>query len=277
VNPLVFTRYLYPREQVNHSLLLALLDKEVDEALFWTYELYHSGFEEQLYEYIYSIYETFYKLSNNISLGKCLRDFYDNWLKDKSQHCLFGSMIKNLICRPFNVNLFMETYLNIKCEPFVPIEKEGKFLRMKYTKEEAKKFDTIKAEFQKARFILPKAYLYSIRHNVSVLFQCSSIDIKQQYQMNWTYYCWNCPYWRNIIEEMNFGRINHSTKSVDFEEEDIDEFYDYYGYEPDEQPMEVQQKSIGNGLEKQMTIKEFADLYGGTMVKKTIRPPVIIK
>lgn len=268
VNPLVFTRYLYPREQVNHSLLIALLEKQVDESLFWTYELYHSGFEEELYSYIYSIYETFYKSSNSGALGKCIVDLYDKWTMDQSQHYLFGSMIKNLICRPYNVNPFMETYVGVKCEPNNTMVKEGKFLRMNYSAEDAKAYETVS---QKARLVLPQVYKYAIRHNVAALFQCSTMNIKEQYQMHWTYYCWDCPYWRAIMENKYFGRINHEERTVDFYDDASDHFYDHYGYQPDEQLIEVQQKSIGTGQEAQMTIKDFAERYGGTMVKKTIR------
>jgi len=272
VNPLVFTRYLYPKEQVKHSLLIALLEKQVDEALFWTYELYHSGFELELYEYIYSVYEMFYKLSNSPALGKCLEDIYDKWSNDQALHHMFGSMIKNLICRPYNVNLFLETYVGVKCEQFVPLVKEGKFLRMNFSAEDAKTYETV---VQKSRFVLPKVYKYAIRHNTAALFQCSNLDIKEQYRMHWAYYCWDCPYWRAIMEDKYFGRVNHEECIVDFYDDAQDHFYDHYGYEPDEQLTEVQQKSIGTGQEVQMTIKDFADRYGGTMIKKTIRLSIL--
>lgn len=268
VNPLVFTRYLYPKEQVKHSLLIALLEKHVDEALFWTYELYYSGFELELHEYIYSVYEMFYKSSNSPALGKCLEDLHDKWSKDQAQHHMFGTMIKNLICRPYNVNLFLETYVGVKCEPYNTLVKEGKFLRMNFSVEDAKNYETIA---QKSRLMLAQVYKYAIRHNVSTLFECSNIDIKEQYRMHWTYYCWDCPYWRAIMEDKYFGRINHEKRTVDFYEDAQDHFYDHYGYEPDEQTTEVQQKSIGTGKEIQMTIKDFAERYGGTMVKKTVR------
>ena len=268
VNPLIFTRYLYPKEQVKHSLLIALLEKQVDEALFWTYELYYSGFEMELYEYIYSVYEMFYKSSNSAALGKCIEDLYNKWYNDTSLNHMFGALIKNLICRPYNVNLFMETYVGVKCEPCNNLGKEGKFLRMNFTAENAKVYETV---VLKARLVLPLVYKYAIRHNVAALFQCSNRNIKEQYRMHWTYYCWDCPYWRAIIEGKYFGRINHDERTVDFYEDAQEHFYDHFGYEPDEQLIEVQQKSIGTGQEVQMTIKEFAEKYGGTLVKKTIQ------
>jgi hypothetical protein len=270
-NPLVFTRYLYSKEEVYHSLLIALLEKQLDEALYWTYEIYFSGFEEELWLYIKSIYEQFYQLSNVPALGTCLEDLYQKWLDKPSENRMFGSMIKNLITRPYNVVLFMETYMAVKCEPYVPCIKPGKFLRLNMTAEEVAKYETIVPEYQKARFVLPKAYRYPIRKNVGKLFQRSCSDIKQPYRYNWTYYCWDCPFWRRIMEGTYNGKVNHENWRVDFDDDCAEEFYDHFGYEPDEQKFEIQAMSIGLGNEVHMTIKDFAERYGAVLSKKTIR------
>ena len=169
------------------------------------------------------------------------------------------------------MNKFIETYMGVKCEPYVPVLKEGKFLRMNFKEEDARLYETVEPEYMKGRFVLGKVYKYAIRHNVAALFQCSNRDIREQYCYHWTYYCWDCPYWWCIIEEYG-GRINHEKRTIEFDsDEDQDEFYDHYGYEPDEQTPALQAMSIGrvNGI--QMTIKNFADRYGGTMIKKTIK------
>ena len=44
---MIYTRCLYDKKAVEFSLLIALLDRNREEALFWTYELYHSGFKEE--------------------------------------------------------------------------------------------------------------------------------------------------------------------------------------------------------------------------------------
>ena len=50
---LVYTRYLYAVLEVKQSLLIALLEKQLDEALFWAYELYYSGFTHNVYSYVF--------------------------------------------------------------------------------------------------------------------------------------------------------------------------------------------------------------------------------
>ena len=48
---LIFTRYLYVKDEVRISLLVSILKKS-DDALFWAYELYYSGFKNELFELI---------------------------------------------------------------------------------------------------------------------------------------------------------------------------------------------------------------------------------
>ena len=44
---LVFTRYLYVKDEVRISLLVSILNKS-DDAIFWAYELFYSGFKTEL-------------------------------------------------------------------------------------------------------------------------------------------------------------------------------------------------------------------------------------
>lgn len=267
---LVFTRYLYSKEQVYHSLIIALLEKALDEALFWTYELYFSRFQEELYTFIESIYDMFYKLSNPSGLKKCIEKFYNKWRKNPQQHHLFGSMIRNLLCRPYNVNQFMETFKDVKCWPYDPSIKQSKFICINMNPEDIKIYETVKEESGRGPFVLRNACRFPIRKNIMNIFVCMVPDITEEYRMHWIYHCWNCPLWRERIEKYK-GSINHEMLSVDFEDDDADAFYDFYYYDPDEQSLEVQERSIGTGSEKQMTLKEFATLYGGTIITKKIK------
>ena len=59
----VFTRYLYEKEEVKLALLFALLNKK-DDAIFWAYELYYSGFSDELVELLWKMYYDFYATLN---------------------------------------------------------------------------------------------------------------------------------------------------------------------------------------------------------------------
>ena len=56
----------------------------------------------------------------------------------------------------------------------------------------------------------------------------------------WQHYVWATPCWRERL--CKFG----ANEKIEFDSDDmLEEFYDRYGYEPDEQPLEIQQQSIG--------------------------------
>ena len=61
---LIFTRYLYIKNEVEISLLSAILNKKNDESLFWAFELYYSGFTNDLLYLIWRIYFEFYATLN---------------------------------------------------------------------------------------------------------------------------------------------------------------------------------------------------------------------
>lgn len=104
---IVFTRYLYLKDEVKLSLLVALLNKK-DSALYWAYELYYSGFEEELFQHLWKIYYDFY-----YTLNPSFQDYfvkkYKEWkkptTKDKERFVAF--IIGDLMIRPHNLDVFM--------------------------------------------------------------------------------------------------------------------------------------------------------------------------
>ena len=102
-----------------------------------------------------------------------------------------------------------------------------------------------------ARKILPLAKIYSIDNdNYLSLFDLKreKQDIKIAYYYNWIYHSSFSPLWRSRILK-HCGRIDEKNKKIIFEEEeDSDDneqaFYDEFGYEPDEQKIDIQNKTI---------------------------------
>jgi len=98
----VFTRYLYEKEEVKLSLLFAIL-KRKEEAAFWAYELYYSGFKDELKDLFWSIYYDFFATLNpafNIYLLKQLKEP----IKDDK---IVAQLVENFKIRPFNLDVFM--------------------------------------------------------------------------------------------------------------------------------------------------------------------------
>ena len=107
---IVFTRYLYLKDEVKLALLISLLKKS-DDAIFWAYELYYSGFKTELFEFIWHIYYVFFATLNP-SFEAYLLNKRNEMLKDDK---LVSAIVQDLIIRPFNTDVF---FLNIICKTF---------------------------------------------------------------------------------------------------------------------------------------------------------------
>jgi hypothetical protein len=98
----VFTRYLYEKEEVKLSLLFSIL-KRKEDATFWAYELYYSGFKDELKDLFWQIYYDFFASLNpafNIYLLKQLKEP----IKDDK---IVAQLVENFKIRPFNLDVFM--------------------------------------------------------------------------------------------------------------------------------------------------------------------------
>jgi hypothetical protein len=120
----VFTRYLYEKGEVKLALLTALLNKS-DAAIFWAYELYYSGFVEELVELLWKIYYDFYATLNpkfEMYLQSKLKN--DLFVKENNENNennenekLIYMIINDFIIRPFNVDVFiLEQITNLNTE-----------------------------------------------------------------------------------------------------------------------------------------------------------------
>lgn len=110
-----------------------------------------------------------------------------------------------------------------------------------------------------ARKILPLTKVYSIDvDNYLSLFELKreKQDIKTAYYYNWLYHASFSPLWKSRITKHN-GYVDEENKLIVFDEEiDIQNFYDEYGYEPDEQSEDVENKTIQD-IKKQRTWLSF--------------------
>jgi len=126
-------------------------------------------------------------------------------------------------------------------------KKLGKNLYVHVEPEDVVLYETIHvSEDLSPRKILPLAKIYAIdSDNYLSLFDLKreTQDIKTAYYYNWLYYASYSPLWRSRILKCN-GVIDVKNRKVEFDDDDIDDFYDDYGYEPDEQTIEVENKTI---------------------------------
>jgi len=104
---LIFTRYLYLKDEVEISLLMSILNKTID-SLFWSFELYFSGFENELFELFFKVYYEFYALTNP-SFEKFLVKNFANFCKGSSEEkkCIVVEVINNFMIRKHTLDVFM--------------------------------------------------------------------------------------------------------------------------------------------------------------------------
>ena len=101
---LVFTRYLYVKEEVEIGLLVSILNKS-DDAVFWAFELYYSGFKNELFELIWKIYYDFFATLNPAYEAYLLKKHKEFISLDETR--LVSSIIQDLLFRPFNTDVFL--------------------------------------------------------------------------------------------------------------------------------------------------------------------------
>jgi hypothetical protein len=215
---IILTRYLYSFESVKRTLIHTILSQQEEPALFWGYELYYSGFHQETIELLQEIYKNFYQ-DHYPKLGEFIHKKLKSIITDPT---IVATIIKNLLVKP---------------------------IQPKKTESKSPKFITIKpAQIQlfmtKSDMESPWKYLREVC-KYYVLSEIYENDIFQMWHVDWLYYSSTTPIWKERIEEYN-GKIDHESKKIIFENEDIEEdFYNRYGYEPDEQPAEIYKKCLG--------------------------------
>jgi hypothetical protein len=130
---------------------------------------------------------------------------------------------------------------------YVRIEPEDVVMYETITVDLNEKGNGSKSAILPAYKILPIATMYEIdKDNYLSLFRLKreTMDITKAYLNHWLYHASLSPLWKKRIEQYH-GKIIHSKKTVEFEDEDEEEiFYEHYGFEPDEQKKEIQNKTI---------------------------------
>ena len=268
------TRYLYSKKEVKHSLLLSLLEHESDEALFWAYELYYSGFDTYVFKFVLKTFNLFYK-KENMQLESFIVNTIEEWNQDNSKDYLLGSIIYTLSTRDYHIDEFINIYNSgddITCVLVPPKNepKKKKFI-IKMTMKDIDIYKTIEPQTMKNWKILSYMCRYPIRTNVNHIFGTERPEnIEDVYNSDhWLYYAFRSPVWKERILCFE-GKMDDEKREIIFPNDDaFDEFYDCWGYEPDEQSTEVKEMFMGLSNEKQTTLEEFCGLYGGLLIRNT--------
>jgi len=253
---IIFTRYLYIRHEVEISLIATILEKKREPALFWAFELYHSGYKYEVFEILSMLYEDYFE-AHDPKLGNFLNRLCHEWHADNSRDDVLASIVINMcgLEYAFSSNGSSriviaekpsytpnQTLLDRKRKRRIYIVADADQIRRKYRTNETD--DSTK--------ILEKECLYMpIRNGAlsitirgrpkKVQYRADGTSISKKYNEQWLYYASLSPVWADRIAQFG-GTIDHSTKRVEFP--DSDEFYARFQYDPEEQCAEVKSRNI---------------------------------
>jgi hypothetical protein len=237
---MILTRYLYNKNDVFIVLLVSLLEKDKERTLFWAFELYHSGFEIEVFEFLLKIYREYYE-KYNPKFKRYFLDKYNQWRSVKNYMTIIE---KERILTSLLLNLLFRSYKeknNEKIFVLVHIHAHTYFLSKNV---DIKPYQVLK--YNCLFGINDNNWLSDYKHNDLIKeYICQEEDYVNKLFYSWEYYCYFSTFWKKRIQEYK-GYQNHSLKKIEFLNDMYkDEFYEKYNMEPDEQSRELIIKLIG--------------------------------
>ncbi len=211
----VFTRYLYNYSSCIKNLEITIREHLQDETLFWAFELYYSGFRDDATKVCKSAIEHLENKKRKSVMKKLIKDY-----ETTPNETTFAKMVGNL-AMPENSRFIID-----------------------YDEQIINKYKTILPNNTTIKHwnVLQHACKYTSR--VTEGLEIYNIV----FGSDWLYYASATPIWSDRIKKYN-GIVDHTKKTVIFPEDPTDHmmqaFYSRYGYELDEQPMQVKHKILG--------------------------------
>tara|TARA_Y100000389_G_scaffold202767_1_gene249097 strand:- start:4364 stop:5383 length:1020 start_codon:yes stop_codon:yes gene_type:complete len=114
--------------------------------------------------------------------------------------------------------------------------------------------NTNKIIVPKKNFVLEKSKPYNVlkntrKYSIKTNIGCFNLErnniksVVETLRLHWEYYAYICPFWNEKFKKF-YGTKCTKTEKVNFPNDDsIEDFYNNYGYEPDEQSLLIQQQS----------------------------------
>ena len=257
LSEIVLTRYLYNKPRVIESLEEAINAKEYELALYWAYEIYYSGFEDEVIQFLIAFVET--RFTHHVKLCAYIRkkcnecaQTYDVCKESGINNSLCILSKDATIVATIIKNMFMKNYTK-------PETNKPRFIAIK--KDQIEKYNTVEPmQYIPLNGIIDGVYPNSNVHlckwkHLSIVCEKAVHTIQMTkkeergllniFRHNWIFYASRSPIWKTRILEYH-GKIDGRKKTVEFEnDDDLDGFCDTYDYEPDEQSIYTQKKCMG--------------------------------
>jgi hypothetical protein len=243
-----FTRYLYEESAVKSAFVSSLLNRS-DDALFWIFELFHSGFS--VFDLLTQVYEDFYATNNPHLAVTTVVDAQS-----------VANIVATMLISKFNADIFLLRKIvreleidrddltgHLKLAYQLEDEKQGisHLIKALHCANERRSlvcevddvdlYETVTLEETPVYRTLASVGLKSLKHE-SLYKLIGREGIEEAYRRNWLYYAIKTPCWAERLENVD---VDEDEKEVTFKtDEEQEAFYEEWGYEPDEQPREIQ-------------------------------------
>ena len=157
----MLTRYLYNKLEVKHSLFISILEHNIEESLFWGFELYYSGFTIETFEFIFKVYDEIFK-SENEDLETYINSCIEDW-NEENDPIYFGNLIATLCTRQFDLTNFCKEYFHVKGKQEV-IKNSNMSVSLNH--DFISQFDNNNSQNLQSRKILEAKCIYKIKKKI---------------------------------------------------------------------------------------------------------------
>lgn len=269
------SRYLYDRYEIKQSLLICILQRDREQALFWVYELYYSGWQESAFMYLILICnKLFYELD---WLPDYMELQYDLW-KETPYDEIIGNSVCLLCSLEYSLVEFAKEYFSVEIKKMARYKTTYNKLDIELMKEDTtEKYKTVVMDDCPRKTLLAIKG-YSSHHEYQELFGHSNKSGKAEYD-SWLIYASKSPLWRKRIEECK-GIVDLEEDTVTFQNDQHEElFYNKWNFEIDEQSVVIQQQRYVSEDKKitQVSLKDFLKRFGYTICRSKKKKPTCTK
>jgi hypothetical protein len=261
MNEPIFTRYLYVKAEVINSLEWSILDKHLDESLFWAYELYFSGFHNETFDFLLSFCNK-YNSEIYTHYYIYIKDLYKEWIQKKDDS-MIGTIVNLLIQSKISLTKLLRIIQGVQTKKE---KKEDiyiqKFSTQRFSEKQLHKYKTLKLtdKMHNWSFLDQIACKYCVRRVLCIELSLLYPTMEPVNFDKWMDQASKTPIWRQRILKFN-GSIDDKTQYVTINNE---KFFEQYDYEPDEQSKELKKMLWGNSIENYENIStiDFCKKYG---------------
>tara|TARA_Y100001970_G_C14214173_1_gene848677 strand:- start:1514 stop:2551 length:1038 start_codon:yes stop_codon:yes gene_type:complete len=102
---LSLSKHLYIVDDLKWSFIDAIMNKRIEESLFWIVEYYKSGYQEETWQLLWVVYSSFY-FTNNTYYSKKMHKMYKKWQKNNNLDIIIGIVYKFYKMSKFDFEFF---------------------------------------------------------------------------------------------------------------------------------------------------------------------------